>query len=323
MLEQARKNLGERFRDNEILAKHTTLRLGGQAKYFALAQTPEEILALLQEAKAAGVNYAVMGGGSNILASDDGFDGLVIKLNGGEIKVDGEQMTVAAGVPLALALAEAIKNGLSGLEWAVGIPGTIGGAVCGNAGAYGGDMGQSVVAVKVLRDGVVAELSNSDCAFGYRDSRFKKEGSYDIIVSAELQLKKAAPEELAAAKEKMLSIVAERGVKFSEGPSAGSFFRNIMLTPEEADFKNKHPETPEKFIEWQKIPAAWLIDQCDLRGRQVGGAKVSDKHAGIIINTGEATAADVIMLSSIIKQKVRNKFGLQLMEEVQYLGFND
>lgn len=322
MLEQARKNLGERFRENEILAKHTTLRLGGQAKYFALAQTPEEILALIQEAKAAGINYAVMGGGSNILVSDDGFDGLVIKINGGEIKVAGEQMTVDAGVPLALALAEATKNGLTGLEWAVGIPGTIGGAVCGNAGAYGGDMAQSVVTVKVLQDEQVVEFNNSDCDFGYRDSRFKKDGNKDIILSAVLKLKTATPEELSAAKEKMLKIITERGAKFSEGASAGSFFRNIMLTEEEAiEFKGKYPEVPDQFIEWRKIPAAWLIDQCDLRGRQVGGAKVSDQHAGIIINTGEAMAADVIMLSSIIKQKVRSKFGLQLMEEVQYLGF--
>ncbi|MFA6593861.1 MAG: UDP-N-acetylmuramate dehydrogenase [Candidatus Buchananbacteria bacterium] len=322
MLEQAKKNLGKRFKENEPLASHTTLRIGGPAKFFAIAQTPEEILALIQEAETAGVNHAIIGGGSNILASDDGFDGLVIKANGGEIKVDGEQMTVDAGAPLALALTEATKNGLTGLEWAVGIPGTVGGAVCGNAGAYGGDMAQSVVAVKVLQDEKAVELNNSDCGFGYRDSRFKKDANGDIVLSAVLKLKKATPEEITAAKEKMLKIIAERGAKFSEGASAGSFFRNVMLTAEDAaEFKKTHPEVPDQFIEWRKIPAAWLIDQCGLRGRQIGGVKVSKRHAGVIINTGGATASDVVIMASLVKQKVRSQFGLQLMEEVQYLGF--
>ena len=130
------------------------------------------------------------------------------------------------------------------------------------------------------------------------------------------------PEELAAAKDNMAKAISERGAKFSAGPSAGSWFRNITLSPEEAlEFKAKHPETPEQYIGWQKIPAAWLIDECGLRGKQIGGAKVSDKHAGIIINAGGATASDMVMLASVIKQKVRSKFNLQLMEEVQYLGF--
>jgi UDP-N-acetylmuramate dehydrogenase len=227
-----------------------------------------------------------------------------------------------AGVPLALALAESLKAGLTGLEWATGIPGTVGGAICGNAGAYGGEMAQNVATVKVLREKAIIELSNGDCDFSYRASRFKNDGNKDIILSATLKLKVAVTDEIAVAKEKISKIMAERSVKFSEGPSAGSFFHNISLTPEETiELKSRHPEIPEQFIAWQKIPVAWLIDECGLRGRQIGGAKVSDQHAGIIINAGGATASDVIMLASVIKQKVRSKFSLQLMEEVQYLGF--
>ncbi|MFA6228336.1 MAG: UDP-N-acetylmuramate dehydrogenase [Patescibacteria group bacterium] len=322
MLEQARKNLGKRFKENESLANHTTLRIGGPARFLALAKDAEEIKQLIAEAQAESIDYAVLGGGSNILASDDGFDGLVIKINGGEIKINGDQLIVDAGASLALTLAQSLKAGLIGLEWAMGIPGTIGGAVCGNAGAYGGEMSQNVSSVKILKQNAVIELPSSACDFGYRKSRFKKDGNKDIILSVALKLKIGTPEEIAAAKEKIAKITAERGVKFSEGPSAGSFFRNIALTSAEtAELKSRQPEIPEQFIAWQKIPAAWLIDECGLRGRQIGGAKVSDRHAGIIINAGGATASDVLMLASAIKQKVRSKFSLQLMEEVQYLGF--
>jgi len=357
---------------HEPLSRHTTFKIGGPAKYFIIAKNAEEIIEAIKWAKAQRVNFKIVGGGSNILFSDDGYDGLVIKINNDDLKISGENLFCGAGLPLARALSQALNNNLLGLQWAVGIPGTIGGAIHNNAGAYGGELAQAVSAVKVLRAGKIIELTNHDCGFGYRESIFKRysasviptpsaepvpseveglrtgsaEGSLtnerdfstrspakagslgrndnerDIILSATLKLKSATAADIALAKEKIKEILADRCQKFGSNLSAGSTFKNILLTSEEMKkFKIKHPELPADFVKWNKIPSAWLIDQCGLRGKKIGGAKVSENHAGIIINTGKATAKDIIMLISIIKQKVRRKFGLQLMEEVEYVGF--
>lgn len=310
------------IKENELLKNHSTFHIGGPAKYFVVAQNPDDILEALNWAKDNNVIFKVIGGGSNVLFSDNGFDGLVIKYFGGEIKLDGEIMKVGAGVLLAQAINFALDHNLLGLEWAVGIPGTIGGAVHNNSGAYGGEIADSVISVEVLTGGVTKKISQDDCDFSYRESRFKKEPSQDIILSADLQLKAVSEEELIGAKEKMQANQNDRDGKSAEGGSAGSTFRNIVLSEEEAiKFKEKFPEFPDKFVQYQKVPAAWLIEQCGLKGRKIGGAMVSQKHAGKVTNIGEATAEDVIMLISIIKQKVRTKFNLQLMEEIEYVGF--
>ena len=310
------------IKENEPLKNHSTFHIGGPAKYFVVAKSSDDISEALTWAKDNNIIFKVIGGGSNILFSDNGFDGLVIKYFGGEIKLDGEIIKVGAGVLLAQAINFALDHNLLGLEWAVGIPGTIGGAVHNNSGAYGGEIADSVISVEVLTDGMTKKISQGDCDFSYRESRFKKESSQDIILSADLQLKTVSEEELAGAKEKMQANQNDRDSKSAEGGSAGSTFRNIILSKEGAvKFKEKFPEFPDKFVQYQKVPAAWLIEQCDLKGRKIGGAMVSQKHAGKITNVGEATAEDVIMLISIIKQKVRTKFNLQLMEEIEYVGF--
>jgi UDP-N-acetylmuramate dehydrogenase len=310
------------IKENELLKNQTTFQIGGPAKYFVVVKNTNEIKEAIAWAKEKQVDYKVIGGGSNLLVADSGFDGLVIKCFGGEIAVKDEIMEVDGGVLLMKAVDETLAAGLSGLEWATGIPGTVGGAICNNAGAYGGEMSQSVAIVTVLIDGKIKELDNSDCGFGYRESSFKRGEIKGVILSVKLQLKKVSAEEIEATREKMKINLADRLLKMPEGGSVGSTFRNIVLSEEEIKgFKEKFPELPDRFVEYRKIPAAWLIEECGLKSRKIGGAMVSEKHAGKITNVGDATAEDVIMLISIVKQKVRSKFNLQLMEEMEYLGF--
>lgn len=308
--------------ENESLKNHSTFRIGGSAKYFAIAKTSEEVQEAIDWAEGKKINFKIIGGGSNILFNDDGYSGLIVKYFGGQAGFNGEIVECPAGVVLASVMNDSLARGLLGLEWAIGIPGTIGGAIHNNAGAYGGEMSQSAVKVKVLRGGKIIEVDNAGCRFGYRESFFKRADSEDIIISATLKLKAASAGELDSAREKMKANLADRLSKASEGPSAGSTFRNLVLTQAEIDLvKKDHPELPDQYVAWRKIPAAWLIDQCELRGRKVGGAMVSNNHAGKITNIGKATAKDIVMLISIVKQKVRSRFNLQLMEEIEYIGF--
>ncbi len=308
-------------KENEPLKNHSTFHIGGPAKYFSLVKDSAELMEAIEWAEEKSLPYQIIGGGSNILAGDKGYNGLIIKTLGVEAIFSGNLMECFAGLPLAKAMNDSLAKGYVGLEWAIGIPGTIGGATHNNAGAYGGEIADNVKSVKVLRQGKIIDILGVDCGFGYRASRFKTEGDGDVILSATLRLEKADTAKVALARKKMSRIIRERINKFV-GFSAGSAFKNIILSKEEIrSFKNKYPEFPEQFVEFNKLPAAWLIDRCELKGFELGGAKVSDKHAGIIINTGKATAKDVIMLISIIKQKVRSKYGQQLMEEIEYIGF--
>lgn len=310
---------GGKIKTDVILATYTTFRLGGPAKYFYIADDKEILVKLLNFCKKNSLPFFILGGGSNILVSDKGFSGLVIKMGYDRIKISDEVMECGAGVPLGLVVGRSVAAGLVGLGWAVGIPGTVGGAACGNAGAYGHDMAGNVKYVEVLRDGKVKKVDAKKCQFDYRSSIFKKEDNRDIVLTVVLQLKRGDVEEQ---KKKMREIMKERRIKFSNNFSAGSVFKNIVVSVEGMkEFKEKNPDFPDKFASYLKIPAGWLIDQCGLRGKTVGGAQIYENHAGIVINTGEAKAEDVIILLSIIKQKVRTKFSIQLMEEIIYIGF--
>jgi len=310
------------IKKNELLKNHTTFRIGGPAKYFSVAKNSIEVREAIDWAKEKKVNFKIIGGGSNLLVADSGFDGLIIKYFGGEINLKNELMEAGAGVPLTRAMNDSLRAGLVGLEWSIGIPGTIGGAICNNAGAYGGEMSQSIASVEVLVGGKIKELKNADCHFGYRESAFKNGTITGTILSAKLRLKLVSPEEIVTVKQKMQANLADRLSKSAEGGSVGSTFRNITLSEKEIkELKNKFPELPDRFVEYRKVPVAWLIDECGLKGKKIGGAMVSEKHAGKIINLGGATAEEVIILISIVKQKVRSRFNLQLMEEVEYLGF--
>lgn len=313
-------NLLKAVQENVPLAPYTTFKIGGPAKYFYMAKTSEDIKQSVQFAKESKLSYYILGNGSNILVSDQGFNGLVIKLRNTKYEIRNTSIDCESGLMLGKLVNESIKNGLTGLEWLIGIPGTLGGAIYGNAGAFGYSLSEAVESVKVLNSDNLKEeiLTAKECQFGYRISVFK-EKKY-IILSVVLKLKKGDKAE----SEKIIKeYIAKRQGKHPVGPSAGSVFKNPSIEENQKVFEKlikKYPEM-EKFKASGKIPAGWLIEEYGLLGKSIGGAMISEKHGNFIINTGGASAENVIMLISLIKQKIRVNFGIQLEEEIQYLGF--
>jgi len=308
-----------KIQENIALAQWTTFKIGGIAKYFVEVENVEDSKEALQLAKDTGLDFFVLGGGSNILVNDGGIEKLVIKVNFNEFKIDNNSMEIesGSGVPLSRLVKESAENGLSGMEWAIGVPGTVGGALRGNAGAFGGDMSSLVKEVSVLDvDNLeVKNFKKDECNFSYRNSIFKENQNL-IILSAVFGFEKREKETIQELMDKNLEA---RKKKQPEGiSSAGSFFKNPKADEKTIALFEK--ESGEKSRDG-KVPAGWLIDQVGMKGKKVGGAMVSEDNANFIINSGNATAQDVAILASVIKQKVRNEFGIQLQEEVQYLGF--
>lgn len=309
------------IKENISLANSTTFRVGGPARYFSEVKDSSEVAEALAWAKDRQLPVFVLGGGSNVLVSDLGFSGLIIRLKTGEISLleDKTSLKIDAGAKLAQVVNRTATEGLSGLEWASGIPGSIGGAVYGNAGAFGGNMGQSVTKVTAWDkvENRVVNFSQEECQFDYRSSFFKKNKNF-IILSVEIKL---APGEKDVIKKKGLEYITKRLAKQPHQcfGSAGSFFKNPIVKDEK--LREKFEASSGVKLKDEKIPAGWLIDQAELTGQKVDGAMVSLEHSNFIINTGSAKAENVIILISLIKQKVRNRFGVELEEEVEYLGF--
>ena len=307
---------------NIKMAIHTSFNIGGETRYFVEVMNENELEEALKYALENKIDFFVLGSGSNILISDNGFDGIIIKLKTEDLKLkvnENNSIECFAGESLAKIVNFARDNSLSGLEWAVGIPGTIGGAVRGNAGAFSGDMQNIVDRVECIYtdDNLKKKIfSAKECQFAYRNSLFKKNPDL-IIASVIFKLKEGNREEI---NNKMRNIILQRKEKNPrESKNAGSFFVNPVINNKKL-LEEFEKDSGKKNIN-NIIPAGWLIQEAGLSGKQIGGAAVSEKHANFIVNIGNATAEDVIMLASIIKQKVRTKFGVQLVEEVRLLGF--
>jgi len=282
---------------NVYLKNYTTFKIGGPAKYFFEAKTKEDLIKGIEVAKKREMPFFILGGGSNLLVSDRGYKGLIIKIQMTKSKYQNTKISAEVGLPLRQLLWQTLKNNLAGLEWAVGIPGTVGGAIRGNAGAFGGSVADVVKSVGVydVKNRKLKILKNKDCKFDYRESIFKKKPNL-IILSAELQLKKGDKKKI---KEKMKEYLDYRKeTQPLSFPSAGSIFKN-----------------PPGFS------AGELIEKCGLKGKKSGNVKVSEKHANFIVNLGNGKAKEVIKLIKLIKQKVKNKWNIELEEEIQYLGF--
>lgn len=281
--------------ENEPMSKHTTFRIGGNADIFLSPEVSQvsEIMAL---AKAYEVPVTVIGNGSNLLVGDKGIRGLVLSFGkeAESIQMDGRCMTVSAGTILAKAAAEAAKNSLTGLEFAAGIPGSLGGAIVMNAGAYGGEMKDVVISAKVLTpEGEIKELSKEELDLSYRHSCIPEKGY--IVLEAILELSHGEEAEI---REKMADFKNRRVEKQPlEYPSAGSTFKR-----------------PEGYF------AGKLIQDANLRGYQVGGAQVSEKHCGFVINKGNATAQDVLQLIQDVQRVVYDTFQVELEPEVKMIG---
>ena len=315
---QLKTLFGDRLKENEPMSKHVNFRIGGPARWFAEVKSVEELEKAIALCRESGVEWFVMGGGSNTLVADEGFDGVVLKMAMREFVIEGTTVTAESGV-LSVALARATADaGLKGFTWAIGLPGTIGGAVRGNAGCFGGETKERLISAKVLRDGKVIELSKVDLDFGYRESAIKH--SNDTVLSATFELE---PGDSEALKKQLDETLAKR--KASQplhAGSAGCIFKNYEISDdEELQRLKRDADIPTEMQKSRRISAGWLVDQLDLKGSKIGGAQISEEHGNFIVNLGDATASDVVQLIAMAKMKARNTYGIQLQEEVQYLGF--
>ncbi len=338
--------ISNRFIKNEPLSKYTNFRIGGLAKYFFEAKTANEIIEAVRWVQDNREQSFVIGGGSNVLLSDDGFDGLVIKAANRGIKINGLRVTAEAGALSALVARKTVDVGLTGFEWAISLPGTIGGAIRGNAGCFGGEIKKVVSRVKILAPQEqfansreltnynwgwkAREINNLDCAFNYRNSIFKQMKPAPIILSIELELQKDDPKKCL---ERIRENLALRKAKQPlDGSSAGCIFKNYELSPDVKparggpkrwEIKNHgfSFEIPKEFLDQEIIPVGWLVEQAGLLGLKLGDAEVSTKHGNFVLNRGRARAQDVVDLVQKIKQAVFQKFGIELEEEIQLVGF--
>ena len=309
----------KKIKKDVLLKSFTTFKIGGRADFFIEARKKKELIDAVAWAKNNRIKFFIIAGGSNILISDDGFRGLIIKYSASQVKFEKNQLKCAAGAILAKVVKQTKDFSSSGIEWASSIPGTVGGAVRGNAGAFGGEIGERVFTVEVFdaRNNKIFNLNNSECKFGYRDSVFKHNNDL-IILNVVISLINGKKDEI----EKIIKQYTSHRLKvLPREPSAGCIFKNIKLSELEKSNK-KLAELAKKTIEiWgEEIGAGWFVDKLGLKGKTIGGAQISNQHANFIINTGKASAKDVIMLISLIKQKARTKFNIQLQEEIQYLG---
>ena len=306
------------IKENILLSPLTSFRIGGAARFYVEVKSIIDLQEALQFAKDNSLEYYILGGGSNVLISDNGFAGIVVRLKMADVLVEENVLKAEAGAALIKVVNNASGAGLSGIATLAGIPGTVGGAARGNAGAFGTEIGQYVSFVEALdsRTGEIKKYSRQECDFGYRTSLFKKEKNL-IVLAVALELQKSDPEEIKAI---AMDTIGKRSGRGLNGVmSAGSYFMNPVV-----DNKGLCREfEEEKGVKQKddKLPAGWLIQQAGLAGKKMGGAMVHEEHSNYIVNTGEASAENVIMLVSFVKQQVRDKLGVQLQEEVNYVGF--
>lgn len=287
---------GEQILFHEPMSKHTTFRVGGEAACMIYVQTEEEIRKLVSYLNQIEEDYFMLGNGSNILVGDKGYRGIIIKFGRQmeEIQVDGERMTIKAGALLPKVAVTAKEHGLTGLEFAAGIPGSIGGAIVMNAGAYDGEMKQIVESVRIIdRNGEILTLDNDAMEFGYRTS-VVKDRPY-IVLEVVLRLQPGDKEAIGARLEELAAL--RKSKQPLEYPSAGSTFKR-----------------PEGYY------AGKLIMDAGMRGYRIGGAQVSDKHCGFIVNVNKATAADIKEVIEEVQERVKKRFHVSLEPEVILLG---
>jgi UDP-N-acetylmuramate dehydrogenase len=290
--------LGEHLKQDLLLAPLTTFGIGGKADFFFQVQKPEELVFAVRSAQELRIPFFVLGGGSNILISDSGFRGLVIKNQCSEMVINKEAVTCQSGALLQDMVNEATERSLSGLEFAAGIPGTVGGAIRGNAGAFGKNIGDLLVkAVILTENGNVREVQRDYFAFGYRDSIVKHTG--EVVLSATFGLSEKNKQDIRREVESSLKNRRER-IPW-QNKSAGCFFKNV--------------DGPDG-----KIAAGLLLDQIGAKEMRQGDAQVWEQHANILINAGKAKATDVIKLARRLKEKVKKKFDIELEEEIVYIN---
>lgn len=325
------------------LSNYSTFKIGGPAKEFVEVKNEKEFFEAITYAKENNLKIFILGGGSNVLFDDKGFNGLVVKLKGlnKSIEIISEDESIEEGEGYGQPLDVRIKcwageslsslvnfmrdNGIGGMEWAVGIPGTVGGAIAGNAGAFGGCVSDSIESVRLFRlvdlpfpsENKVLNYSSKKCDFGYRNSIFKVKDNM-VILSSKFKFKKRSKDEIELSMREYVQKRLEKQPKNWYG-CAGSYFKNPIVEKKEIIDKFKM-DTGNEAVD-NRIPAGWLIDQLGVKGEKIGNIQISETNANFLLNLGNGTAEEVIIAAGIIKQKMRKSFGIQLKEEIKYVNY--
>jgi UDP-N-acetylmuramate dehydrogenase len=299
--------------ENVPLARYTRFEIGGPARILADAASEAALIEVLSAIEESGERYAIIGGGTNLVAGDQGYPGVVVRYTNAALEFAGDTVKVAAGAVLQDLVDASIAHGLKGLETMTGIPGWVGGAVYGNAGAYGHSIQERVASVRFLERGCLREISNADCEFAYRESRFKRRKDW-VILSVTLRLESANAEELRATANGILKIRNEKYPPTMR--CAGSIFKNLLWSDLSEAVR---AQVPAAVVREGKVPSAYFLEQAGAKGLRRGGVCVADYHANLIYNQGGGTAQEVGELIAELKLRVHDRFGLDLEEEVQFL----
>lgn len=308
------------FQSSVDLKPHSNYKIGGQARQFCISDNVQSLNKAVEQSRKEKLPIFILGGGTNLLISDEGFNGLVLKPEISTLTSHDTLVKVGAGVSMAQLLDYSISKGLSGLEWAGGLPGTVGGAVRGNAGAFGGETKDSIEEVVSLDISAkipkIVKRKNRDCQFGYRNSIFKIRDGKEIILEVNFVLKKGDPRAIQKAIEEKIKYRQQRHPM--EYPNIGSIFKNVDLktVPRKLHSQFAHVIKEDPF---PVVPTAYLISEAGLKGVSYGGAMVSPKHPNFIVNVLDAKAADVKYLIAFVKSGVKKKFGIKLEEEIIYV----
>ena len=302
-------------RRNAPLRDFTRFALGGPATALADAGTEAAFAAAVEVLRQAGVPWMVIGGGSNLVCSDDGYRGVILRYTGLRVTRDGEAVTADSGALLQTVVDFTAAQGLGGIHTMTGVPGWVGGAVYGNAGAYGRSMHQNVETVRFFDGEAVRTLSNQECGFRYRHSVFKTNKAW-VVLSTTLRLSPASVTELQAKAAEILSV---RNAKYPPTMKcAGSIFKNLIFAELPGPVQTR---VDPRVIREGKVPSAWFLEQVGAKGMRNGGIEVADYHANLIYNTGTGTALQVREIIDDLKARVQAMFEFEVEEEVQYVGF--
>jgi UDP-N-acetylmuramate--alanine ligase len=324
----------DRFSDiikkDESLKKYSTFKIGGTVDMLVEPKTSEQLAEVFTYLQSHHLHHFILGGGANILFPDEGIQGIILRPRNREIKIEGNRVYAEAGLPLAKLAQATAQAGLTGLEWCIAVPGTVGGAIRGNAGAFGGEVKDTLVSARITDGSEVKEYSNKQMNFRYRSSRIKDHKGSELVLDALFQLEPADAQESTKRVKEMLA------KKFADQPMgelcAGCLFKNIELEPGKEVLAKSSKGTPTPkffedikvehadFIKNGKVPAGWIIEQLGFKAREPhAGIKVSEKHANFLVNTGEGSAKAVKELANTIKKEAKALYGIELEEEVQFV----
>ena len=299
-----------------MLSRYTRFGIGGPAEVYVETASESSFAQAFSVALASGAPYTVIGDGTNLIVSDSGFAGIVLRYTAADIEIAGKAVHAAAGAELQNLVDACIARGLRGLETMTGIPGSVGAAVYGNAGAYGHSINERVRQVRFLDGPEMRVFQNTACEFRYRESVFKRHKDW-IILNVELAMDEAPAEELRKTADDIVKIRLEKYPPSMK--CAGSIFKNLIFAELPESVRR---QVPERVVREGKVASAYFLEQVGAKGMEIGGIRVAEYHANLIYNAGRGTAVELCQVIEELKARVQQRFGLALEEEVQYVGFS-